>query len=157
MTASTSKPVISFDEDSQLVQQLLAMLVREQSSLVMIDIDAIEAILEEKAVLLQRMNAVATSRYQALAKNGFAASEAGMLSWLAQLAKPSMNTLWDSFQKALSQAKETNRLNGMLINKHFNRNQQLLNHLQGSVASGSVYGRDGQAKTQSTTRPSLTA
>lgn len=157
MNAQTSKPSISFDEDSQLVQQLLALLVREQSSLVMIDIDAIETILEEKSVLLQRMNEVATSRYQALADHGYAASEAGMLAWMAQLAKPSINALWDSFQKALSQAKETNRLNGMLINKHFNRNQQLLSHLQGTVNSGSVYGRDGQAKAQSTTRPSLTA
>jgi flagella synthesis protein FlgN len=157
MTVQTSKPIISFDEDSQLLQRLLALLVREQSSLVMIDIDAVEAILEEKSVLLQRMSEVATKRYQALADNGYAASEAGMLAWLAQLAKPSMNTLWDSFQKTLSQAKETNRLNGMLINKHFNRNQQLLNHLQGNVSTGSVYGRDGQAKTQANTRPSLTA
>lgn len=157
MNAQTSKPAISFEEDSQLLKQLLALLVREQSGLVMIDIDTIEAILEEKSVLLQRMNEVATNRYQALSNNGFAPSEAGMLAWLAQLAKPSMNTLWDSFQKTLAQAKETNRLNGMLINKHFNRNQQLLNHLQGNVSSGSVYGRDGQAKTQSTTRPSLTA
>jgi flagella synthesis protein FlgN len=157
MNAQTSKPSISFDEDSQLVQQLLAMLVREQSSLVMIDIDAIEAVLEEKSVLLQRMHEVATTRYQALANNGFAASEAGMLAWLAQLGKPSMNNLWDSFQKSLLQAKETNRLNGMLINKHFNRNQQVLNHLQGGVNAGSVYGRDGQAKAQPNTRPSLTA
>jgi flagella synthesis protein FlgN len=157
MNAETSKPVISFDEDSQLVQQLLAMLVREQSSLVMIDIDAIEAILDEKSVLLQRMNLVASSRYQALAKNGFEASEAGMVAWLAKLGKPSMHALWNSFQKSLSQAKETNRLNGMLINKHFNRNQQLLNHLQGNVNSGSVYGRDGQAKGKPSSRPSLTA
>jgi len=157
MNAQTSMPVISFAEDSQLLKQLLALLVREQSSLVMIDIDSIEAILEEKSVLLQHMNEVASSRYQALSNNGFAASEAGMLAWLAQLAKPGMNSLWDSFQKTLAQAKETNRLNGLLINKHFSRNQQLLNHLQGNVGSGSVYGRDGQAKTQSAIRPSLIA
>ncbi|MFA6179417.1 MAG: flagella synthesis protein FlgN [Methylophilaceae bacterium] len=148
---------ISFEQDAQLVNQLLALLSREQTSLVMADIDAIESLLEEKSVLLQRMNITAKTRYEALATNGFEAGETGMIAWLKQQAKPNMNDSWTEFQKALSQAKEMNRLNGMLISKHFNRNQQLLNHLQGNSSAGAVYGKNGQAQSSSTLRTGLTA
>lgn len=148
---------ISFEQDAQLVNQLLALLSREQTSLVMADIDAIESLLEEKSVLLQRMNITAKTRYEALATNGFEAGETGMTAWLKQQAKPTMNESWTEFQKALSQAKEMNRLNGMLISKHFNRNQQLLNHLQGNSSASAVYGKNGQAQSSSTLRTGLTA
>lgn len=148
---------ISFEQDAQLVNDLLAALSREQSSLIMMDIDAIEGLLEEKSVLLQRISATAKTRYDVLAKKGFESNEAGMLAYIKQQAKPSINKAWADFQKALSQAKEMNRLNGTLINKHFNRNQQLLNHLQGGSSAGVVYGRDGQAKPQSSSRSTLKA
>lgn len=157
MNAPTSIQSVSFEQDAQLVSQLQALLSREQTNLVEVDIDAIETLLEEKSRLLQRINLVAKSRYEALAANGFESSEVGMTAWLKQQAKPVMNESWADFQKALSQAKEMNRLNGMLINKHFNRNQQLLNHLQGNSSAGAVYGRNGQAKSQSSSRTALTA
>jgi flagella synthesis protein FlgN len=50
-----------------------------------------------------------------------------------------------------------NRLNGVLINKHFNRNQQLLNHLQGNSSAGDVYGKNGQAKAYAQARGSFVA
>jgi len=148
---------ISFEQDAQLVNKLLALMSREQTSLVMADIDAIESLLEEKSVLLQQLNLAAKSRYEALATNGYEASEVGMTAWLKQYAKSAMNDSWAEFQKALSQAKEMNRLNGMLISKHFNRNQQMLNHLQGNPNAGGVYGRDGQAKPQGNSRAALMA
>lgn len=148
---------ISFEQDAQLVNQLLAILSREQTNLVMADIDAIEALLEEKSVLLQKLNTVAKARYQALASNGFEPNEAGMTVWVKQQAKPAVQESWAEFQKVLSQAKEMNRLNGMLINKHFSRNQQMLNHLQGNAATGAVYGRNGQAQNKAAMRAALTA
>lgn len=156
MTVTTSTKHISFEQDAHLMNKLLDALSREQTSLVMADIDSIEAVIEEKSVLLQSINITAKSRYEALAANGFEPSEVGMMAWLKHQAKPTINELWESFQKALNQAKEMNRLNGMLINKHFNRNQQLLNHLQGNSSAGDVYGRNGQAKSQSPFRPALT-
>ncbi len=156
MTATTSTKHISFEQDAHLMNKLLDALSREQSSLVIADIDSIEAVIEEKSVLLQSINITAKSRYEALAANGFEPSEVGMVVWLKHQAQPTINELWESFQKALNQAKEMNRLNGMLINKHFNRNQQLLNHLQGNSSAGDVYGRNGQAKSQSPFRPALT-
>jgi flagella synthesis protein FlgN len=157
MNKLTSNPIITFEQDAKLVSSLLEVLAREQSSLVITDIDAIEAVMEEKSVLLQNISIAANSRYAALAASGFAASESGMTSWLKAQAKSTLTESWERFQKSINQAKEMNRLNGVLINKHFNRNQQRLNHLQGSADNGGVYGKDGQAKSQSGSRSSLIA
>ncbi|MGB7815743.1 MAG: flagellar protein FlgN [Methylotenera sp.] len=157
MKAPASIKAISFEQDAQLAKDLLATIRSEQTALVKADIDAIEALLDEKSEMLQRMNVVVLNRYEALAANGFEPNEAGMGEWLKQQAKPALNEAWAVFKKTLIQAKELNRLNGMLINKHFNLNQQLLNHLQGNSNTGDVYGRNGQAKTQSTMRAALMA
>lgn len=157
MTTTTSIKKISFEQDAHLLNNLLETLMREQTSLVIADIDTIETLIEEKSVLLQSINITAKSRYEALAANGFEPSEVGMVAWLKHQAKPAINELWESFQKTLNQAKEMNRLNGMLINKHFNRNQQLLNHLQGNSSASDVYGKNGQAKSQSPSRSALMA
>ncbi len=155
MSTAAANRSISFEQDAKLLVSLLALLTREQSHLVKADVVAIEAILDEKSVLLQQLNLAARSRYDALAANGFEANEAGMDAWVQRQAKKSISLSWAKFQKALSEAKELNRLNGVLINKHFNRNQELLNHLQGNTGTDSVYGRDGQAKSQVLTRSGL--
>ena len=148
---------ISFEQDIQLADELLALLAREQTNLVMMKLEAIEAMLSEKAELLQRISLTAKKRYDILALNHFEANESGMLDWLKQQGSPTDNVKWLNFQKVLTQAKEMNRLNGMLINKHFNRNQQLLNTLQGNSNAGSVYGRDGQSRSQTLARPTVKA
>lgn len=157
MSKPTSNSAITFEQDAKLVNNLLEVLTREQSSLVIADIDAIETAMEEKSFLLQSISTTANSRYAILAANGFEANESGMLAWLKHQAQPVLLEAWVHFQKLINQAKEMNRLNGLLINKHFNRNQQLLNHLQGNSANGGVYGKNGQAKSQSSARSSLVA
>lgn len=157
MNKPTSNSAITFEQDAKLVSNLLEVLTREQLSLVMADIDAIEAVMDEKSVLLQTISVTANKRYAALATNGFESNESGMITWLKRQAKPGLSESWISFQKSIIEAKEMNRLNGLLINKHFNRNQQLLNHLQGNNGNGSVYGKNGQAKSQSSSRSSLVA
>jgi flagellar biosynthesis protein FlgN len=157
MSASISIRSISFEQDAQLAKQLLATIRSEQSALVKADISAIEALLDEKSAVLQRMNAVVLNRYEALAANGFEPNELGMAEWLKKQAKPALNDAWTALKKTLIQAKELNRLNGILISKQFNLNKQLLNHLQGNSGNGDVYGRNGQAKTQSGSRGALLA
>jgi flagella synthesis protein FlgN len=157
MTVLTSIPAITFEQDAQLVNKLLKVLSREQSSLVMSDVDAIEMLMEEKSELLQLINIAVKSRYAALAAKGFESNETGMIAWLKVQSNPAINDLWQNFQKSLSHAKEMNRLNGMIINKHFNRNQQLLNHLQGNSGGADVYAKNGQAKTHGSSRSALIA
>ena len=154
MTTATS---ISFEQDMVLVDKLLGVLSHEQTSLVAGDIDALEGLLDEKSALLQSINGAVTSRYELLAKNGFEANETGITAWLAKQGKPVLDGSWTNFQKALAQAKEMNRLNGMLITRHSTRNQQMLSQLQGTTSNTGVYGRNGQAASATLSRGTLIA
>jgi len=155
MVNTYSNQPVSFSQDTQLVAELVALLEREQAHLVKADVAAIEAVLEEKSLLLQRLNLAAKARYQQLQVHGFQSNEAGMTAWVEKQAKKEIKAAWMQFQKSLAQAKELNRLNGVLISKHFNRNQELLNHLQGNNDANSVYGPDGQAKPKGPSRSGL--
>lgn len=152
-----TKSPISFEQDANLVKTLLEELLIEQSALVRGDIELVESIIDRKFTLLQQLSSVAKNRYEVLANNGFEANESGMVAWIKLQADASVQKAWDRFQVELARTKETNRLNGVLINKHFNRNQQLLNHLQGKQDSASVYGKNGQAKTSLFNRSVLLA
>ena len=148
-------PSISFEQDSRLVDQLLVLLNKEQANLINADIDAIEGIIDEKAQLLQSISVTVQNRYDALSKNGFEGNEQGMAAWLTGQKEPAIHQSWLKFQKMLDQAKELNRINGMLINKHFNRNQQFIDALNSAHSPGQMYGANGQATTQSFMRGSL--
>jgi len=86
VNTSSSQPV-TFTQDTQLVAELIALLEREQSHLVKADVAAIEAILEEKSLLLQRLNLAAKARYQQLQAHGFQSNESGMTAWVEKQAK----------------------------------------------------------------------
>lgn len=148
---------ISFDSEIQLASQLLALLEREQTVLVGAEIEAMEQLLQEKSQLIQQLSVASQQRYQALAKLGFDANETGMQQWLLQKQDAGLAQAWTRFQDSLSRGKETNRVNGLLINKHFNRNQQLLGALNGASRNGQFYGPDGQAATGSKPRSGITA
>lgn len=148
---------ISFEQDALLAGELLRLLAREQTKLVRANIEEIEALMEEKSRLIQRMSTTAQNRYDLLAENGFSANEAGMEAWVGAQDNPRLDESWQNFQTTLSQAKEINRVNGLLINKHFNRNQELLNHLQGNHSALGLYGANGQAALASSSRNSLIA
>jgi flagella synthesis protein FlgN len=137
---------ISFDVDIALADQLVSLLAREQNNLVRVDIDAIETLLEEKAALLQKINEAAKLRYATLAEHAYEPNEQGMTAWLDQKADSAAQHAWLNFQKTLTQAKEMNRVNGLLITKHFNNTRSRLSVLQsaGQQASPQFYGPDGQ-------------
>jgi flagellar biosynthesis protein FlgN len=148
---------ISFEEDAQLMHQLLELLEHEQKNLVINNVKEIEAAIATKTVLLKKINAAAKKRYAVLESNHFEANENGMLAWVLQQTNPSIKERWDTFQRVLVKAKEMNRLNGILITKHFNRNQQMLQNLQIAFKSSDVYGKNGQTKSNTSSRSSLTA
>lgn len=157
MAITTSVKPISFALDAQLAEELLTTIRKEQSALIKADVSAIEQLLDEKSAVLQRMNTAVLNRYEALAANSFEPNEDGMTAWLKSQSNPTLHQSWAAFKKILTQAKELNRLNGILISKQFNTNKQFLNHLQGKSASGDVYSRNGQAKSQTGSRGVLLA
>jgi flagella synthesis protein FlgN len=156
MQVSASKSSISFGQDMLLVQQLKLDLQSEQTALIAADIDTLEKLINKRLNLLQQLSAAAKNRYDALTTLGFQANEQGMSDWLKAQANPALTQQWLDFQKALVESKEMNRLNGVLISKHFHRNQQILNQLQGSQAKANVYGKNGQAQSHQYLRNALT-
>lgn len=140
-----SLPAISFEADATLVAELIHDLQQEQTALVSADLDVIERMVDKRVELLQALGEAANQRYAALAAAGFEANENGMAKWLESRSSQIMDNAWVDFQKQLAQAKELNRLNGLLINKHFQRNQEKLDALQGKAAnSPQLYGKNGQ-------------
>lgn len=136
---------ISIEQESRTVSRLIEILEQEQSYLINADIEQIQTLLEEKSKLLQSLNMSSQERYQWLSAAGYSANETGMSDWLKQNSENALQTSWLTMQQALFKAKELNRVNGMLINKHFTRNQQLLNTLQGQTEVDNFYGPNGQA------------
>jgi len=141
-----------FSQDAQLLNALVGLLSKEQASLVNMDIDDIERILDEKSALLKTITGATKARHQALGQAGFDANENGMTTWVHQSANATDRATWETFQTELAQAKELNRVNGLMINQHFKRNQNTLNQLQGKPASTGVYGRNGQTTTSNQSR-----
>lgn len=148
MSLTSSQPAITFEVDAQLVRQLLSELENEQAALVVADIDAIETLIDKRLILLQELSVTAKNRYDALAAQGYEPNEKGMTQWLKAQSSPAMTQAWADFQKNLLQAKEMNRLNGVLIGKYLNRNQQVLNQLQGNANGAETYSKHGQTKSQ---------
>ncbi len=146
---------VSFEADASLVAQLLHDLQNEQTALVSADLDTIERMVDSRVELLQALGAAANQRYEALAAAGFEANENGMAEWLKQQSSQTLDKAWVEFQKHLIQAKELNRLNGVLINKHFLRNQEKLDALHGKSAAPQFYGKNGHAQAPGSSRASF--
>lgn len=152
----TSVPAISFEADAKLVVELIHDLQNEQTALISADLDIIEQMVDKRVELLQALGEAANQRYSALAAAGFDANENGMSKWLELRASPVIDDAWVNFQRQLAQAKELNRLNGVLINKHFQRNQEKLDALQGKAANSTqLYGKNGQAHGGNSARASF--
>ena len=148
---------ISFDTERQLAARLLDELASELGILTSGEIDRMEDLLERKSGLIQHLSQASHKRYQALAEIGFSADETGMQQWLQQQHSENLTIRWNEFQDLLTRGKEANRVNGLLINKHFNRNKQVLDVLHGTRQTGQFYGPDGQASAGSALRGGVLA
>jgi flagella synthesis protein FlgN len=125
---------LMFTSESLLIEALLSVLANEQMHLINNEIEAIDAVLAEKDSLLLRLQEAGAARLKVLGGNGYPASESGMQAWLDAQTDEQTHDAWTYFQQNLAKAQELNRLNGTLISKHFNRNQQWIGHFQGALA-----------------------
>ena len=148
-----------FHQDAKRLNELVALLTKEQTSLVQMDIEDVEQILDEKSVLIQQIADATKTRHQALGQAGYDANENGMATWIRASENQQMHADWEVFQDQLAKAKELNRVNGQMINQHFKRNQQALNTLQGKApnANAGVYGANGQTSAPNHRRSMVSA
>ena len=153
MTEFANSPVATLADEQHAAVRLLELLKQEMTQLTEANIEALHALTKEKAGVLGRMTELAQQRHRALRAAGFDATETGMLDWVNS-GQPNATDAqaWIDLLATAKSAKELNRTNGLLINRHMARNQNALNVLQGTPAGGTFYGPNGQATSKTASR-----
>jgi flagella synthesis protein FlgN len=143
---ASASPTPHLIDEQQQIAALVELMKQEQQLLVSADADGLAVLTPQKNQLVQKLAALAAERHRALGVAGFAASESGMAPWLAADGDAHKRATWERLLELTREAKELNRVNGMLINKHMAHNQSALNALRssGQGADATVYGASGQ-------------
>jgi len=141
-----ASPGATLRDEQQLIASILEVMKQEQQLLVSADADGLSTLTPGKLGLAQRLGELSRLRHRALAGAGFAAGEAGMEPWLAAGADAGARADWERLLDLTRQAKELNRVNGMLLNKQLAHTTGVLNALRGNTGTGAsgVYGASGQ-------------
>lgn len=144
---NAASPAAALAKEQELITVVLEVLRQEQQHLVGADTEALERITPRKAQLVQEMSALARQRHSALGAAGFAAEEAGMQAWLDASGDEKAAASWRDLLASTREAKELNRVNGLLINKRLAHNASLLNAMRNpdGAADAGVYGPGGQS------------
>lgn len=148
MPASPAQtPSATLAQEQQHVSELIALMKQEQQLLVAADADGLATLTPHKNALLQALADLSAQRHAALLAAGCEAAESGMEPWLAAGGNADARARWEALLALAREAKELNRVNGMLINRQLAHNQGVLNALRmpAGAEAGGVYGASGQA------------
>ncbi len=142
-----TSPISTVSQEQQHVSSLVELMKQEQQLLVAADADGLAELTPRKNALLQALADLSAQRHAALAAAGCEGSEAGMEPWLAVSGNADARAQWEALLALAREAKELNRVNGILINKQLAHNQGVLNALRmpAGADAGAVYGASGQA------------
>lgn len=153
MDAFSTNLTGSLYQEHEAATQLLKLLQQEQAHLIENNIDGLATLTEEKSKLVARMTTLATGRHRALGAAGFVPGESGMQAWLKSApVTEAITKSWTELLALAQSAKELNRNNGMLINRHLSRNRNALNMLQGTPQGSNFYGPNGQSTSKISAR-----
>lgn len=145
MESIGNDPAATLEEERGVAQELLDCLKDEQQCLIRADMAPLALATGKKIALVTRLTTLAKSRHRALGIAGHAADESGMPTWLATSRKsPNHSQQWQALLALARDAKEVNRVNGILIGGHLSRTQGMLQSLRGGNAGAGVYGPNGQ-------------
>ncbi len=132
-------------EEHSTITALLELMQQEQQFLIGAEIDSLSTTTAAKTALVNQMAALAQQRNHVLAQAGFPAREAAMDDYFAQHPDADARALWGELLTLGREAKERNRVNGMLINKQLAHNNGALSALNSPSQSGNnFYGPTGQ-------------
>ncbi|MES2150405.1 MAG: flagellar protein FlgN [Pseudomonadota bacterium] len=142
-----ASPATTLRDEQALMSTLLKLMKQEQQLLVSADTEGLTAITPQKSQLIVQMGQLASQRHQTLGSLGCAAQDAGMETWLDHANDPASLALWQDLLSLTREAKELNRVNGMLINKQLQHNQTIINAMRtpANAAETGFYGPSGQA------------
>ncbi len=143
----TASAHATVQDELKLITCLIDLMKQEQQFLVAADTDGLNSVTPLKNDLIEQLGLLSQQRHQALAAAGAAPSEAGMEAWLARESNPLFSEQWQQLLGKMRDAKELNRVNGMLINKQMTQNAILINAMRtpAGAADTGFYGPSGQA------------
>jgi flagella synthesis protein FlgN len=140
-----ASPGATLRDEQQVIGSIVELMKTEQQLLISADADGLSTITPNKLQLAQRASTLSRVRHKALAAAGFPAGEAGMEPWLAVAGNDALRADWNRLLELTREAKEINRVNGMLVNRQLSQAQAALNELRGSAGNAAgVYGPGGQ-------------
>lgn len=152
MHTSSFSPMENLRAEHQVIADLLDLMKQEQACLIDANVEGIKQLTEQKTKLVQMAADLAKQRHAALEKAGFAAAEASMPAWLATIQKQDVVQAWEELLTITRNAKEINRLNGILINKQLANTQNALQALHTPTHGTNFYGPSGHSATPANTR-----
>ena len=142
-----TSPITTLRDEQRLITSLVELMKQEQRFLIAADSEGLTDITPQKTSLVGQLAALSDVRHQALGGAGFPARDAGMEDWLASAGDAAASMLWAGLLERTREAKELNRVNGILINKQMSNTQLVLNAMRtpaGGADTG-VYGPSGHA------------
>ena len=142
-----ASPHTTLQDELKLINCLIDLMKQEQEFLVASNTDGLQTLTPLKTQLVEQLSQISAKRHASLQHDGFDASEAGMESWLMSMSNPAASASWQQLLSATRDAKELNRVNGMLINKQLTNTHTLMNAMRApaNAADTAFYGPSGQA------------
>ena len=147
-----SHPASQLNQEKGALQRLIEKLRQEQALLSEASAEGMTEIISEKASIVAEMTTLAGNRHRQLAELGYTDDETGMQKWMNEQGSEADKDIWADLFELAQDAKELNRVNGLLIGKKLSVNQNALTVLQGKSGTGSFYGPDGQSSIKSSGR-----
>ena len=130
--------------ERECIELFVSLLENEKALLSKGQIDGLDPIIREKEAIASRLETCAGQRNRYLVDHGLSPDRTGMATWLA--AHPDQvqaEAAWARTLALAAQAKNTNRLNGQLIQMHQQFTGQALDILTRRESPLSLYGPDG--------------
>lgn len=147
-----SNPASSLPQEKAALARLVDKLRQEQGLLSEAAAEGMTDMISEKASIVAEMTTLAGNRHRVLATLGFVEDETGMQFWMNEHGTDADKDIWADLFELAQDARELNRINGILIGKKLSTNQSALTILQGKSSAGNFYGPDGQSSNKSTGR-----
>lgn len=139
-------------QDSNAIQQLKALLIKERELLEQRELEGMQEIVSQKDHLLGNLSYTAKQREQLLRSVGLTTDLAGWKAFLERDALTlSLIPAWQTLTDEFAECQAANEVNGKMINRSKQTLSHLLNLIRGQVASPSLYTQKGATTNHSST------
>ncbi len=136
-------------QDAAAIQQLKSLLLREREQLEQRKQDELPAIIEQKAILIDQLNASAKQRQQVLQTLNLPNNSQGWDLFLQRnTATMVLRNEWQALVTEFEECKSMNEVNGKMVARSRQTLNHLLNLLRGQVAAPSLYTSSGTKSQQ---------